>query len=282
MGFGRGKNRRRVDAAERAQARGHVLRRVGRLLVRIGGAAAVLAGAYFGALKLHAWATTSERFAVTAITFTGASRASRAELARSAGLAKGINLFELDVSAAKRAIEQHPWVHEAEVTRHFPAAVSVRVEEHRPAAVISLGDLYLVDSEGKPFKRLQPGDGLDLPLLTGVSREEYVANPELAAESFRRGLATLAAYSTVEKAEPISEVHIGARSLTLITTSGAELRLGEGASADKLARLSRVRAELARRGLTAEVIHLDNRARPGWVAVKLSTSSSERRSGSIP
>ena len=281
MGFGRGKNRRRVDAAERAQARGHVLRRVGHLLVRMACAAAFIGGAYFGGLKLHAWATTSERFAVTAITWTGTSRASRAELARAAGLVKGMNLFELDVSAAKRSLEQHPWVREAEVTRHFPAAVSVRVEEIRPAAVISLGDLYLVDSEGMPFKRLQPGDGLDLPLLTGISREDYVANPEMAADSFRRGLATLAAYSRVEKAEPISEVHIEPRSLTLITGSGAELRFGEGASADKLARLSRVRAELARRGLSAEVIHLDNRVRPGWVAVKLSTSPSERRSGSI-
>ena len=148
--------------------------------------------------------------------------------------------------------------------------------------MISLGDLYLVDRDGKPFKRLQPGDGMDLPLLTGVSREEYVASPEQAAESFRRALAALASYVRVEKAEPISEVHIAPRSLTLITTGGAELRFGEDASAEKLARLSRVRAELARRGLAAEVIHLDNRARPGWVTVKLSTSPSERRSGSIP
>jgi cell division protein FtsQ len=282
MGFGRGKNRRRVDAAQRAQALGHAFSRVGRLFARIAGAAALLSGAYFGARKLHAWATTSERFALDAVTFAGTHRASPAELARSAGLVKGVNLFELDLAAAKRAIEQHPWVREADVTRHLPSAVSVRVEEHEPAAVISLGDLYLVDREGKPFKRLQPADALDLPLLTGVSREAYVANPAEAAESFRRALAALGACAGMEKAERISEVHIGARSLTVITASGIEVRLGEGASAEKLARLSRVRAELARRGLSAEVIHLDNRVRPGWVAVKLSTSPSERRSGSIP
>lgn len=282
MALGRGKNRRRVDAAELAEARGLALRRAGRLFLRLAIAALLLGGTYFGALQLHRWATTSERFALSAITFAGTSRAAPAELARSAGLVKGANLFELDVAAARRAIEQHPWVREAEITRHFPASVSVRVAEHEPAAVISLGDLYLVNREGKPFKRLQPRDGLDLPLLTGVSRDEYVESPEQAAESFQRALAALDAYARAEKAEPISEVHIAPRSLTLITTSGAELRFGEDASAEKLARLSRVRAELARRGLTAEVIHLDNRVRPGWVAVKLSTSSSERRSGSIP
>ncbi|HYO69285.1 MAG TPA: cell division protein FtsQ, partial [Archangium sp.] len=44
-------------------------------------------------------------------------------------------------------------------------------------------------------------------------------------------------------------------------------------------RLSRVREELRARGLSAEVIHLENRARPGWVAVKISSPVSERNGG---
>lgn len=282
MAFGRGKNRRRVDAAQRAQALGHALSRAGRVFVRVTAAAALIAGACFGARHLHAWATTSERFALGAVTFAGTSRTSPAELARGAGLVKGANLFELDMGAITRALEQHPWVREAQVTRHFPSAVSVRITEHQPQAIISLGDLYLLDRDGHPFKRLQPGDALDLPLVTGVSREVYVANPAAAAESFRRALAAAEAHARVAKAEQISEVHVGARTLTLITARGTEVRLGEDVSPEKLARLSRVRAELERRGLSAEVIHLDNRVRPGWVAVKLSTSPSERRSGSIP
>jgi len=37
----------------------------------------------------------------------------------------------------------------------------------------------------------------------------------------------------------------------------------------KLARLARVRKELHARSLVAEVIRLDNRARPSWVAVQI-------------
>jgi cell division protein FtsQ len=282
MAFRRGKNRRKIDAAERAAAFKGALARVLRVGVRVSIAIVLLSGAYFGAGRLHVWVTTSPRFALQAITFAGASRADPGELARSAGLVKGVNLFQLDLAAAQRALEQHPWVREAEVTRHFPAAVSVRIAEHVPAALVSMGDLYLLDREGEPFRRVQPGDALDLPLVTGVSRESYVQEPAAAAESFRRALAALDAYARLEKGDRISEIHVEPRGLSFFTAAGTELRWGDGPSPERLARLSRVRAELARRGLTAEVIHLDNRVRPGWVAVKLSTSPSERRSGSIP
>jgi cell division protein FtsQ len=65
--------------------------------------------------------------------------------------------------------------------------------------------------------------------------------------------------------------------LTLVSSTGQEVQLGTGEGLEqKLQRLARVRGELAERGLSAEVIHLDNRARPGWVAVKLSGAGSER------
>ena len=282
MAFRRGKNRRKIDAAERAAARKGTLVRTARVVVRLALVVALTSGAYFGARALHAWALTSPRFALQAITFTGASRADPGELARSAGLVKGVNLFQMDLGSAKRVLEQHPWVRQAEVERHFPSAVSVRISEREPAALVSLGDLYLLDREGEPFRRVQPGDVLDLPLVTGVSRESYMQEPAAAAESFRRALSALETYARLEKGERISEIHVEPRALTFFTASGTELRLGDGPSPERLARLSKVRAELARRGLTAEVIHLDNRVRPGWVAVKLSTAPSERRSASSP
>jgi len=141
-----------------------------------------------------------------------------------------------------------------------------------------LGELYVLDEEGEPFKRVTPGDGLDLPLVTGVDREGYVADPAAARERFRTALAVARAYAEQSpgKAERLSEVRLVARDVTLVAASGQEVRLGEGDSEVKLQRLARVRRELGARGLAAEIIHLDNRARPGWVAVKLSNSASER------
>ena len=36
-------------------------------------------------------------------------------------------------------------------------------------ALVSLGDLYVVDAEGAPFKRCSREDAVDLPLVTGVA-----------------------------------------------------------------------------------------------------------------
>jgi len=53
---------------------------------------------------------------------------------------------------------------------------------------------------------------------------------------------------------------------------GVEIRLGHGDLPEKLARLERVLAAVAAEGRRAEVLHLDNRRRPDWVAVRLAGS----------
>lgn len=282
MGLARGKNRRRGDTAERAQAMKSVASRAGQLFVRALIATVIGVGLFYGGRYGWEWATTSKTFALATVTVEGAKRADKAELARLGGLTAGQNLFLLDLTQSTRAIEQHPWVRTVEVARHFPSSVAVKVEEHVPAAMVSLGELYLLDREGEPFKKLTARDALDVPLVTGISREEYVEDGPAATEAFKKALATAAAYDEAQKdpKERVSEIRIGDDGLTVIALSGTEVRLGEDASSEKLARLSRVRSELRRRGLVADVIHLDNRVRPGWVTVKLSTLPSERRPAS--
>ncbi len=298
MTLGRGKNRRRTDAAERVAEVRSLAGRIWFVLWRVTVAGAVCAGALVGGVHTWRWATTSPTFALSTITVEGNVRADAGEVSRLAGLWEGQNLFLLDVPAARRAAEGHPWVRSADVTRHFPQAVSITVEEHEPAAVATLGDLYLVDRDGTPFKRLTVGDELDLPLITGVTREQYVERPEQAAQLFRRALETIDAYTeALDEArassrgtgtksadgdlDAVSELQLRGDELTLVTRGGVEIRIGLALSEDKLERLARVRAELGRRGLTAEVIHLDNRARPGWVTVKTSTPALERRRESV-
>ena len=73
------------------------------------------------------------------------------------------------------------------------------------------------------------------------------------------------------KKQPLSEVHLHPEGITGVTCTGEEIEFGEGDVPGKLARLARVRKELKDRSLVAEVIHLDNRARPSRIAVQLSS-----------
>ncbi len=283
MAFGKSRNRRRQDTAQQKEAVRGAVRSHAPGVLKVLGLTAALGLLVWGGAALREWALTSPRFELEEVAFSGLQRASRVELLRLAALTKGQNLWTLDVDALERAMDQHPWLRTVAVTRRFPSRVSVEVTEHTPVAMAVLGELYVLDDEGEPFKRVTPGDGLDLPLVTGLDREGYVADPAAAQARFRSALEVASAYARLspDKSEQLSEVRLEAQSLTLVTASGQEVRLGEGDSEVKLQRLARVRRELGARGLAAEIIHLDNRARPGWVAVKISSPASERSGASM-
>ncbi len=281
MAIGRGGNRRRADSAQRADERKATARRAGAIFVRLFASLVAVAVLAVGCQVAWDWATTAACFGARQLAFSGLSRATSAELLKISGLAAGQNLFRLEPAQFERAMAAHPWVKSVEVRRRFPSSVSVTVVEHHPAALISLGELYLLDEAGDPFKRVQGEDAVDLPLVTGLEREEYVAQPRQSAAKLSRALELVRAYGDAAPGADarLSEVRLSGQGVTLVTGQGQEVLLPDDPDAESLTRLARVRAELDRRGLVAEVIHLDNRARPGWVSVRLSAPRSERTGG---
>ncbi len=282
MAFGKSKNRRRQDASERKEAVKGAVRTHGPGLLKAILLTALTLALVWGGIELRRWALSSPTFLLKETTFSGLQRATPGELLKLSGLTVGQNLWALDVGTLERAMSTHPWVRTVEVRRQFPSSVSVEVVEHVPAALATLGDLYLLDEEGEPFKRVQPGDTVDLPLVTGLDREGYLADEAGVRERFRQALAVAEAYAATQpgKRERLSEVRVTPEGMVLVVADGLEVRMGEGETDAKLQRLARVRDELRARGLSAQVIHLDNRARPGWVAVKLSSPVSERSGAS--
>jgi cell division protein FtsQ len=270
MGTIRNKNRRRGELTRGREVTSAVTRHRG-TLGRLALATAISVGLFGGAWYVREWAISTHHFAVRQIAFAGLTRVSDGELLKLAGLTPGQNLLALDLEAMERAIATHPWVRSVEVSRRLPSSISVAVEEHVAVALVSLGELYLLDRQGNPFRRVQPGDPLNLPLVTGVDRDAYVVDPAREAARVAEGLDVADAYLSARSAKrwPLSEVRLDSMGVTLVTGDGGqELRLGRGDTKEKLARLSQVREELDSRSLQADVIHLDNRARPGWVAVR--------------
>jgi cell division protein FtsQ len=272
------KNRRRPDAAQRAESLKVALKRQAVVALKLGGALALSGALAFGALEAWSWARRSPRFALAALTYTGCDRAKPEELSRLAGLQSGLNLLALDVPAPARALATHPWVRSVSVTRHLPQGLTVKIDEHVPLAMVSLGDLYLVSAEGIPFKRVQASDGLDLPLLTGLTREDFVNDPHASADRLKAALDVALSWldSPAAQKATLSEVRLSNEEHALVLSTGEEVLLGEGELPAKLARLKKVREGLAARHLTAAVIRLDNRARPDWVSVQLASNGLER------
>jgi cell division protein FtsQ len=137
---------------------------------------------------------------------------------------------------------------------------------------VDLSGLYLVDRRGQVFKRAVPGDGLDLPVVTGLAREDHVARREETERRIEAALELLDRWrdAGLDRRAPVSQVHLdpdlGVR--VYVGDDGMEIRLGQGDLPAKLERLGRVLSALEADGRRAEVLHLDNRRHPDWVAVR--------------
>lgn len=282
------RQRRRADRGRRAEAIRDPLTAGRGPVARLGGALAAALLCALAAGGLWRWAQRTQTFAVQRVLFQGTSRAPEAELLRLSGLSAGQNLWSLDLAAVERALLAHPWVHSAVVRRRLPRALVVTVVEHVPAGLLAMGDLYVVDLEGQPFKRVQAQDALDLPLLSGVDRDQYLADRPGWERRIRQALETAAEYQArfPGPAVRLSEVRLTAQGLSLFAGPHAEeIRLGDGPAAEPLERLKVIRRGLQDRALVAEVIRLDDRVRPGRAAVKalsISAPRSERSGAARP
>jgi cell division protein FtsQ len=71
-------------------------------------------------------------------------------LVRALGVARGDLMLDVDTTAAENRLEALPWIERADVDRHLPATISVRVVERRVAAVVpAAGERWaLVDAAG--------------------------------------------------------------------------------------------------------------------------------------
>jgi cell division protein FtsQ len=229
----------------------------------------LLGSAAFG---IHRWVFGSDRFRVGDIRFHGLSRLEADQLLTVLPVQRGDHLLLVDPGLLEATLQRQPWVASAEVRRSFVSgALDIDVREHRAAALVSLGGLYLVNAQGQVFERAVPGLGLDLPVVTGIDRESYLAR-RAEVEHVLAGAVALAARWSVAELDaraPISEIHVDPVFGTTVTTGdGTEVRLGQHDLDTKLSRLARLLPSLAAEPRKAEVIHLDNRRHPEWVAVR--------------
>jgi len=219
------------------------------------------------------YVTHSPRFGVTDIEVVGARSRTAETVADEAGVAKGQNIFSVDLDEARTRLSQDPWVREASLSRRLPGSVIIQIAEREAVAIVALGDLYLSTRSGEIFKRIEPGDPSDLPIITGITPEAVADDREGVAQSIRRALDLAGDYEHGPLAQRarLQEIHMARDgSTTLIVGKNAlQLSLGDPPFRRKLDQAVRVLAELDRRGAKADAIMLDNDARPERVVVRM-------------
>jgi cell division protein FtsQ len=262
--------------AEIADACGRALRR---------SLPALIAAFVLGAVGGTAWAgyhfvTTSSRFAITEISISGTQQLSADQIRAGLPAKLGDNVFSIDLDAITRELRENPWVASADAHRQLPHTIAIDIREHVATAVVQLGSLYLVDADGHPFKRaeLASDEGAGLPIITGLDRDAYVANPAGTAEQIKGALAALTSWRSVEDRPSIGEIHLDMHgALTLVTYEQAiALQLGDidAGLAGRMQTFDAIWAELSPSERTrARAIHLDARADQVTVAFAASDNT---------
>ncbi len=251
-------------------------RRLGRLVsaaATVLGVALVVGTSLGAALMARRYVTTSERFAVAVVQVAGNERRSTDAIVAETAIALGSNIFSIDLDAARSAILTDPWISDVVLSRRLPRTVLVQVIERRAAALVALGDTLLASADGEPFKKLEPGDPVDLPFITGLTADNVADDREDARRTIRRGIDLAAEYEqgALAKRAPLEEVHVepGGACTLVVGRPSMQIVLGRPPFRRKLDEAVRVVAELDKRRAQAVAIMLDNEVRPERVVARL-------------
>ncbi len=235
--------------------------------------AAVVAGVVAAAHLIERHVRTSDSFATSAVETEGLTRLDRAEVLRWTGLALGQNVFQVSASEAQRRLLRHPWIRSASVERRLPGTYRIQVRENRPAALLSLGELYLVSDDAKVFKKQTEGDPVDLPVITGIDRERFTGDREYRTAVLDHAISLLDDYCEVglRRREPVAEIHVeddGGFSI-YAGQDAVHVALGPPPFRPKLRRLRKVLDRLQQKKARPAYVYLDNDRRPDRVTVRL-------------
>lgn len=232
-----------------------------------------LVGLGFLGFELKKALFTSPKLAISSIEVRGTKRATTDAVVRLSGVELGQNILSLATDDVAKAIEAHPWVAKAEVTRRLPSILDIVVVEHEPVVLVALGHLYYADAAGKIVKRYTPGEREILPVVTGLEREQVEAG-DGSAEVWIRSAISLAdeLKATLGPGAPVlSEIHVDpAYGLSFVVQGDdTSIVVGHPPWRASLERYRQVESALAMKGVRASKIVLGGERRKDRAVARL-------------
>jgi cell division protein FtsQ len=232
---------------------GEVLREIGRALLLTSAIAPVTAALLIGYDRI----LCSPDLRIRETVVKGCRELTEKEILTLASVSAPSNLLTINRDAIARRIRANPWVQEVFVGREFPNRLVIVVRERKSVALIEKENgLFLVDGQGAPFKKLEPGEESDLPVLTGCVRGGIV-DDALVKKSLAL-LNDLAGIKDRPEIGNVSEIHGNETfGFSLFTDAGLCLQLGFDGYENKLKRLAPVMADLDRKNMKTGFLLID-------------------------
>lgn len=176
---------------------------------------------------------------VASVTVEGNSIITEKEIRTQAGINNESKLFDIDLFAVRKRIEQNPFIRTASVNREVPGRIAIQVEERVPIAAVVLDKIFYFDAEGYVLPPTRSENIFDLPVLTGsLQRSELVPGRRYSTTNVQDALTILRMAQQVSDQlyRRISEVHVEADKDIILHTAefGVPVIFGRGDTAEKL------------------------------------------------
>jgi cell division septal protein FtsQ len=156
-----------------------------------------------GGTMLRDYVVRSPHFRIKQVEVLSEGPANKDELIRLAAVPPDANLFALSIANVKARVEQHPWVASASISRVLPDRLIIRYSPQVPVAIINLGGMRYINSDGVDFIQVAPGDSLQYPLL---QTEMAQITPEAVKPALE--LLEIVDANPIISSEEISEISI--------------------------------------------------------------------------
>jgi cell division protein FtsQ len=231
-------------------------------VLRLGRVLKVIAAlAVVAALAHVPWSTLRQRaIRIADIRVVGQHYLDAATVVTRSGLGVGDGWLDVDLDRARQLLLADSRIRAATVSRRFPNALEIRIEERVPVLLVRHGSPWELDQDGVLLAPLEEGVVADVPLVAGLDTERYRAGSCISTPEVQRALAWVRATADpqLELAGRISEFDVSDAASTALVLMGGT-RVIAPAWPPGLTRLSSLRvvlADLGKRGLAAQEVDL--------------------------
>jgi cell division protein FtsQ len=185
------------------------------------GFAALAAGAYAAALE-------TSMFAVRTLDVVGGSPRVQEELRTALAPELGRSLLRVDSAEIARRVAPLADVIDVTYDRRFPHTLHVRVQAERPVLLLRRGktDTWLVSARGRVMRQLRTAKLSSLPRVWVPTSTGVTVGETLAPKNGGLAAAALAPLAPGTFPTPVRFVREAGADLTLVLSSGLEVRLG--------------------------------------------------------
>lgn len=171
----------------------------------------------------------SSIFEISKIKVSNNHNVTQEEIVALAGISPGTNIFQLDQELSCRSVKMHPMVKDAQIIRHLPSTIEIKITERKSWAIIPYKDIFLlIDNEGVCIDKLNKLPRQNIPIITMDKLPVRVNLGQVVAPEAVKMISKVWASLNADNKKNISQFHYlnKDKSLLIFTLRGTEIRFG--------------------------------------------------------